>query len=149
MLVILSHSTMTEKSAAFSAGLELGNSGSPCRLATHSAMVAQWQIHENGSGLMEKFQPQKTDSDDSRTGIRVNFTRDSHRLDYLNFIWNNTIHKLIVRESNRYYYCMQCDRALHARSRVRQWYDLEADEIKTFLLIVLLKGMIKKKHYRD
>ncbi len=37
MLVILSHSAMTEKPAAFLAGLELGTSGSPRRLATHSA----------------------------------------------------------------------------------------------------------------
>ncbi len=54
MLVILSHSTITEKSAAFSAGLELGNSGSPRRLATNSATVSHKIIIVQNNGRIDQ-----------------------------------------------------------------------------------------------
>ena len=96
------------------------------------------------------FEPQVFNFDESNSGIKVQtFTADSQECEFYNYFWDDNILEIIVTETNRYVYFMRGGKVLSPHSREHQWYDVTVPEIKVFLALVMLMGIVKKNNYRD
>ncbi|RUM31931.1 MAG: hypothetical protein DSY42_02035 [Aquifex sp.] len=96
------------------------------------------------------FEPQVFSFDESNSGVKVQaFTADSLECEFYNYFWDDNILEIIVTETNRYVYFMRGGKVLLPQSREHQWYDVTVPEMKFFLALVMLMGVVKKNNYRD
>ncbi len=96
------------------------------------------------------FEPQIYNFDQSSSGIKEQSLRaDSRECEFYNYFWDENILETIVAQPNRYMYFMQGGRVLSRESREHQWYDITVSEMRVFLALVMLMGVVKKNNYRD
>ncbi len=77
------------------------------------------------------------------------FTADSRECGFYSYFWDDNILEIIVTETNRYMYLMRGGKVLHPESLEHQWYDVTVPELKVFLALVMLMGVVKKNNDRD
>ena len=81
--------------------------------------------------------------DESGSEIRVAADFSVNNTGNFFYFWNDKIINIIVEESNRYFHFIQ-DLTPHSRNPQR--YDVDVNEMKVFLSLVMLMGVIKKKN---
>ncbi len=110
--------------------------------AAHPLDPERWQWLDG-----DNYQPQFFSFDESGSGIKApDFTVNSKKVDYFNYFWNDDIIDQMVEESIRYFYFKQGCRVLAQHLCDHQWYDIDRNEMKVFLSLVMLMGIIKKNN---
>ena len=104
----------------------------------------RWQLHD---GDTYSYQPQYFNLDESGSEIRVAADFSVNNTGNFIYFWNDKIINIIVEESNRYFHFIQGGKDLTPHSRNPQRYDVDVNEMKVFLSLVMLMGVIKKKNY--
>ena len=92
--------------------------------------------------------PKNFEFDDSSSGVRVgNLTATSREVDFFNVFWTNSLVDTIVEESNRFFYFMQAGKVMHEKSRDRQWTNVTSCDMRLFLALSILMGIVRKRSY--
>ncbi len=92
------------------------------------------------------FEPQVFNFDESNSWIKVQTsTADSQECEFYNYFWDDNVLEIIVTETNRFVYFMRGGKVLSPHSCEHQWYDVTVPEMKVFLALVMLMGIVKKK----
>lgn len=102
----------------------------------------RWQWHDGDS-----YQPQYFNLDESGSEIRVAADFSVNNTGNFIYFWNDKIINIIVEESNRYFHFIQGGKDLTPHCCNLQRYDVDVNEMKVFLSLVMLMGVIKKKNY--
>lgn len=77
-------------------------------------------------------------------GITANLDIESDYMDFYNLFIKNDDFELMSVETNRYYHQILAQRQLKTYSRLRGWFDTCAGEMKQFIGLTLLMGMVHK-----
>ncbi|XP_064635294.1 piggyBac transposable element-derived protein 4-like [Lineus longissimus] len=79
-------------------------------------------------------------------GIKVDIHDTSDPLEFFELFFGDELVDLIVTETNRFarQYLVEKEGTLKARSRAKEWEDTDSDEIRVFLALLLLQGVVFK-----
>jgi hypothetical protein len=77
-------------------------------------------------------------------GIKVEISRENKPIEYFDKFFDDSIINEIVQQTNIYAQQFVNENNLKARSRVIQWEDTNSDEIRVYLALLLLQGIVYK-----
>ena len=87
---------------------------------------------------------------DDSSGVRAgNLTARSREVDFFNIFWTTTLVDLIAEESNRFFHFMQAGKVMPEQSRDRQWTDVTSNDMRLFLALSILMGIVHKRSLKD
>ena len=79
------------------------------------------------------------------SGLTVRMPTDSNPLDFLQLYLTDEIYELIIRETNRFAKQFIDANPDKARNKyLKQWYDLTKEELRIFIGLALLMGIVHK-----
>ena len=94
--------------------------------------------------------PISLDFDNSTAGVRApNLTPQSKVVDFFDVFWTQDLLTTIADESNRFFGFMQAGRVIPRQSRDTKWNDVTWQELKLFLALAVLMGLIRKRALKD
>ncbi|GFT68337.1 piggyBac transposable element-derived protein 4 [Nephila pilipes] len=92
----------------------------------------------------EEFSSSESESEDDCLGIKVCLGDSGDPLEYFNLFFDEEMFLFIVSETNRYAESFFEDAELTPASRALKWKNTDIGEMKRFLSLLLLQGVVQK-----